>query len=180
MKYNLVLEFINEDHKKSDWVYEMKYQILIQKKALHELILWLETIENEEDIYHGMVSLIRHLHHITQIFANINNNDQIFLDFKNKHIFYNDDDHGHSPIPVYSDIKTSMGPEFILNTLLYLGRFSTEQELFLKDTLIGCFSNEKLISEEDDPEYLQNYSKTSHEYFCQLSAYIFSKSSKYN
>ena len=57
LKDNLVLEFLDEDLKKSAWVDAMKCQILLQKKALHELMLWLETIENEEDIDHGMVLL---------------------------------------------------------------------------------------------------------------------------
>ena len=51
-----------------------------------------------------------------------------------------------------------MGPEFIFITLLSLGRFSTERELLLNDTLRGCFRNTKLIGKEDDPESLQNYS----------------------
>ena len=39
LKDNLVLEFIDEDLKKSAWIDAMKCQILLQKKALHELIL---------------------------------------------------------------------------------------------------------------------------------------------
>ena len=64
---------------KQYWVDAMKCQILHQNKALHELILWIKTIENEEDIDHEIVSLLRHLHHVTQNCANLNNNDQIFL-----------------------------------------------------------------------------------------------------
>ena len=67
-------------------------QNITLKKVLHELILWLETIENEEDIYHGMVSLFLHLHHNTQNCANINNTNQTLLDFENEHIFYYDED----------------------------------------------------------------------------------------
>ena len=44
LKDNLVLEFLDEDLKKYAWIDAMKCQILLQKKALHELILWLETI----------------------------------------------------------------------------------------------------------------------------------------
>ena len=61
LKDNLVLKFIDEYLKKSAWIDAMKCQVLLRKKALHELILWLETIENEEDIDHGMVLLFRHL-----------------------------------------------------------------------------------------------------------------------
>ena len=55
-------------------------------------MFWLETIENEEDIDHGMILLFHYLHHVTQNCANINNTDQIFLDFANKHLFYGDDE----------------------------------------------------------------------------------------
>ena len=88
----------------------MKCQILPQKKALYELILWLETIENEEDIDRLIVSLFCHLHLVTNNCANLNNTDQNFLDFANKHLFYDDDDDEHLPILLYSGIKPSMGP----------------------------------------------------------------------
>ena len=39
-----------------------------------------------------------------------------------------------------------------------MGRFSTECELILNDTLRFFFINEKLTREEDDPKYFQNYS----------------------
>ena len=126
-KDNLVLEFIDEDLKKSAWIDAMKCQILLWKKASHELVLWLETIENKEDIDHGMVSIFLHLHHVTQNCANLNNTDQHFLNFENKDLFYYDDYNEHLTIPVYSGIKSSIETEFILNTLLSLGRFSTEQ-----------------------------------------------------
>ena len=87
----------------------MKCQILIQMKALHELILWLETTENEEYIDHGMVLSFRHLHYVTKNCANINNTDQISLGFTSKHMFYYYDKNEHLPIPVYSGIKPSMG-----------------------------------------------------------------------
>ena len=60
LKDNLVLEFLDEYLKKSAWINTMKCQIFLQKKGLHELILWLETMGNEEDIDHIMVSLLRH------------------------------------------------------------------------------------------------------------------------
>ena len=78
MKDHLVLEFLDEDLKKSAWIDAMKCQILLRKNLLNELILWLETIENEEDVDHGMVSLFRHLHNVTQNCANLNNTDQNF------------------------------------------------------------------------------------------------------
>ena len=55
LRDNLVLEFLDKDLKKSAWFDAMKCQILIRKKALHEVILWFKTIGNEGDIDHGMV-----------------------------------------------------------------------------------------------------------------------------
>ena len=109
MKDHLFLEFLDEYLKKYAWIDAMKCQILIQMKVLNELILWLETTENEEDIDHGMVSSFRHLHHVTQNCVNLNNTEHIFLDFANKHLFYDNDDDEHLSIPVYSGIKTSTG-----------------------------------------------------------------------
>ena len=82
----------------------------------------------------------------------------MFLGFANNNLSYDDDDDEHLPILVYSVIKPSIGLEFILNTLLSLGTFSTERELLLNDTLRGRFCNAKLIGEEDDPKSHQNYS----------------------
>ena len=88
LKYNVALEFLDEDLKKSTCIDAKKCHILLQNKVLHELTLWNKMIENEEDIYHGMVSLFCHLHHVIQNCANSNNNDQNFLDFANKHIYF--------------------------------------------------------------------------------------------
>ena len=99
--------------------------------------MWLESIENEEYIDHGMVKLFRHLHNVTQNCANLNNINQIYLDFTNKHLFYDNDDNAHLNTPVYSGIKTSIGPGFILNTLLFLGRLYIERGILLNDTLRG-------------------------------------------
>ena len=88
----------------------MKFQILLQKEALHELMLRLETIENEVDIDHGMVLLLRYLNIVTQHCANLNNTDQIFLDFTNTYLSYDGDDDENLLILVYSGINNSMGP----------------------------------------------------------------------
>ena len=104
-----------------------------------------------------MVPLFRHLHHVTQNCANLNNTDQMFPYFANKHLFYDNYNNEYLSIMVYSCIKNSMEREFILSALLSLGVFSTEHELLLNDTLRVCFFNVKFIGEEDDPNSLQNY-----------------------
>ena len=59
LKDNSFLEFIDEDLKKSACIDSVKCQILLRNKALHEVILWLVTIENEEDTDHGMFIIIQ-------------------------------------------------------------------------------------------------------------------------
>ena len=105
-----------------------------------------------------MVLLFRHIKYVTKNCPSINNTDQFFLDLSNKHKIYGDDDDEHLPIPVYSGIKSSMGQELILNKSLSLGRFSTERNLILNDTIRGCCRNAKLICEGGDIESLWNYS----------------------
>ena len=105
-----------------------------------------------------MVSIFCRLYHVTQNCANLNDTDQNFLDFANKHLFYDDNNDQYSPIPVYPGIKHSMGPTFILNTLPYQGRFSTERKIIFNDTLRGWFCNAELIGEEGDPKSVQHYS----------------------
>ena len=87
---------------------------------MHELILWIETIENEEYIDHEMVSLFRHLHSVTKNCANINNTDQNFPGFSNRHIFYDNYNDEHLPILVYSVIKPSIGPEVFFSIPYYV------------------------------------------------------------
>eukprot|EP00957_Ditylum_brightwellii_P043031 3260176-Ditylum_brightwellii.AAC.1 len=48
-----------------------------------------------------------------------------------------------------------MGPEFILSTLISIGRFSAEQELLLHNKL---FCHAKLVGNEDDADSLGMYS----------------------
>ena len=51
-----------------------------------------------------------------------------------------------------------MGPEFVLCTLLSLGRFSTERELLLQNTLRDCFRHAKLVGDKNDEDSLELYS----------------------
>ena len=86
-------------------------------------------IENEEDIGQGMFSLFGRLHHVTQNCANINDANRKFPGFANKHLFYDNENDKHFLIPVYSGIIPFMGSEFIINTSLSLGVFSTQGKL---------------------------------------------------
>lgn len=65
----------------------------------------------------------------------------------------------HLPVPVYSYIKPTMGPRFILHILISLGQFETKIDLTLHESLQNSLRHAKLIGESDSPEDLQMYSK---------------------
>ena len=48
-----------------------------------------------------------------------------------KKIFLIDDGNKNLPIPVYSYVKPTMGPRFLLHIMLSMGEFETEIDLIL-------------------------------------------------
>ena len=76
-----------------------------------------------------------------------------------KHILY-EDDLRHLPIPVFSYIKPTMGPRFILHIMLSLGDFDTELDLIPHPTLRDSLRYAKLIGENNDEDSLQSYSNS--------------------
>ena len=71
----------------------------------------------------------------------------------------NDSSYHNLPIPVYTFTKPSMGHQSILHLLLSMGRFETEVDLTLNESLRASLRYTKLIGPENDEEYLRQYSK---------------------
>ena len=65
---------------------------------------------------------------------------------------------GILPICVYSQIRPTGGINFILHILLSMGRFDTEMEMTIHETLRECLRNARLIGPSDDPTELKKYS----------------------
>eukprot|EP00957_Ditylum_brightwellii_P173229 13187184-Ditylum_brightwellii.AAC.1 len=124
LKDTAVQELLDNDINQLTWIDAMKCQILLRKKALPELLVWIETINHKEGIYTPMDTLFGKLQEVTTNNDHLNEGDQSLLEFAEKHLFFDDIDEDQLPIPIYSSIKPSMGPEFILSMLLSLGRFS--------------------------------------------------------
>ena len=83
--------------------------------------------------------------------------DKEMWEFIKGNLLY-DDEHRHIPIPVFSYVKPTMGPRFILHILLSLGEFDTELDLILHRTLRDSFRYAKLFGPLDDDESLKEYS----------------------
>ena len=138
---------------KSAWIDGKDCQILIRINALRELIVWLAHIENEENSDRDMIALFHRLYR-----AVLTGEDEEFCTFAYKHLIFEEHTDKHLPIPIYSHIKPTMAPEFILHILLSMGRFHAEQEILLKPSLQDSFKNTKLIGTESDNESLSSYS----------------------
>eukprot|EP00957_Ditylum_brightwellii_P075490 5737779-Ditylum_brightwellii.AAC.1 len=54
LKDTVVQELLDNDINQLAWIDAMKCQILLCKKALPELLVWIETIEHKEGIYTPM------------------------------------------------------------------------------------------------------------------------------
>ena len=80
------------------------------------------------------------------------------VDFILKCFRHEDDDIEHLPVPVYSYIKPTMGPQFILHILLSMGHSSAKIYLTHHATLRECLRSAKLIGDLDDEYSLQEYS----------------------
>lgn len=159
LKDQTVKELLNDDVAKSAWIDGMKCQIMLRSKALPELLSWIDSIEHElNDDDKQIVDLI---HRIEYVFdedeESLNDDDKDFLQFAKKHLVCDYDDE-HLPIPVFSYIKPSQGPLFILHILLSMGRFTTERELLLCPSLKECLRKAKLIGMLDTEEDLEEYS----------------------
>ena len=59
---------------------------------------------------------------------------------------------------MFSYVKPTLGPRFILHILLSLGEFETEIDLLLHQNLREAFRYAKLIGPEDDEASLKEYS----------------------
>ena len=76
------------------------------------------------------------------------------------HFIHNDETCIYLPIPVYPYIRPNMGTQFLLHILFSLGRFSTELDLILQDSLRSSLFYTKLIGINNDQESLQHHSNS--------------------
>ena len=173
LKNATIYFLLNDDIYKSVWIDGKKCQILLRLKALPELILWLDEIENEGETHQEIIDMFRYLDQVLNHESGVY--DEEFYQFAYDHLLcdYDDGFENHLPIPVYSYIKPTMAPEFILHILLSMGRYKTERELLLQNNLKDCFAESKLVGTENDINHLEQYSNIMMNKFfkCQLVWY---------
>ena len=144
---------------KSEWI-DGKCQIVkLCKKALNEVMDWLEnTIKNDNDfiLRSGKVQMYKMTNKIHDEL--INPTQSKHHDFVHETLLYDDDSEEHLPIPVFLYVRPNFATQFILHILLSLGRFRTEIDLCQHRTLRESFRYAKLIGPKNDEKSLEQYS----------------------
>ena len=163
LKDSVIYEFLDEDIYQSTWIDASKNQIMIRKKAIPELLSWLDSIIVDENNERTMetIQFFQILYHVTHSDKeSLDDDETYFYEYAMSSLVceYDDGYDNHLPIPVYTYIKPSMGTQFLLHIMLSMGRFSTERELLLQPTIRDNLRSAKLIGTQGDSASLASYS----------------------
>ena len=164
MNREMLEEVLDVSINSSMWIDGLQNQVCVRVKALPEIGRYLESLDIVDDrcdprnIMHKFMTKMIHFHGITE-------EDKQHLSEEDHHLCGNmeafmhyNDEYRHIPIPVFSYVKPTMGPRFILHILLSLGEFDTEMDLILHRTLRESLRYAKLIGPLDDDASLKEYS----------------------
>ena len=149
--------------KTSCWIDSLQKQVFLRKKALPELIASIESkfTEMGSQCTESFLKMYHWLKNILELSignkSELNERQLKRWNFIEESLLY-DDGGKHLTIPVFSYVKPTLGPRFILHLLLSLGHFETELDLLLKPNLRESLRYAKLIGPSNDKEDLQRYS----------------------
>ena len=148
------------------WVDGLQNQVCLWLNALPEVIEFLELQDIPEDNQNSryvMKTYFKKVSHYHNMFSENENygseTDHELWAFMKNDILH-DDDLRHLPIPVFSYVRPTMGPRFILHLMLSMGEFDTELDLILHRTLRDSLRYAKLIGLNDDEDSLQEYANS--------------------
>ena len=148
----------------SVWIDGLQNHVLVRVKAFDEISTFLDDLVINEEIDHPVTVIKTYLLGIIQLYQEFNSCDDIESGdrydkwcFIKEHMIY-DDSLKHLPIPVYSYVKPTMGPRFLLHVMSSLGEFDTEVDLLLHHSIRESLRYAKLIGVLDDLDSLQQYS----------------------
>lgn len=159
LKKDETISLLDVDLWRCGWIDLLQCQVKLRKKAIPEICLWLDLIEDEEQVPDDMVSIIQKISYVLSENdnSNLNTEEKLFFEFASEKLIY-EDNKKHLPIPVFDYIKPTMGPQFLHHLLLSLGRFTTELDLVFHTNIRSCFKYAKLIGSGEDADSLELYS----------------------
>lgn len=163
---------ITQDVRDSCWIDGLQRQVVVRKKALPEIIEWCNDIaeqeginlddENSNDDPYGLRTMILLFYDIKAVIDGDYESDELgssdgFAEHVLKNLVYDDEEEDHLPIPIFSHVKPTTGIPFIMHILLSLGRFETEIDLTMHESVRKCFQHSKLIGIHEDEASLTKY-----------------------
>lgn len=147
---------LDESITSSMWIDGLQNQVCVRVKALPEIYQYLESIDIFDNSNGATDKMKVFLMNRVKLNGIIHQNrdfecddDNDMWEFMKWNLLY-DDENRHIPIPVFSYVKPTMGPRFILHILLSLGEFDTELDLILHQTLRDSLIYAKLIGPLDN------------------------------
>jgi len=117
---------------------------------------------NDDNPKAYMIALFTRIHSVVQSVKAVGEGEE--ETYSRVHLYanllHNDQPKEHLPIPVFSYIKPTIGVSFLLYIMLSMGRFATEIDLTLHQSIRECFRYAKMIGPENDEDSLTSYTKT--------------------
>ena len=162
-------KYIDVQLEESCWIDCLQRRIRVRKKALPEIMNFINDIQEEGQDDEGRIKLMDLFRRINELVMNTNcanlNENHEGLDEQNllfqHHVYENllfaDDDKNHLPIPVFSYITPTMRASFLLYIMLSMGHFETEVDILIHENLRECLRYCKLIGENKNEESLKLY-----------------------
>lgn len=168
---------------RSMWIDGLQHQVLVRKDALEEILQHFKECTFEfanNKSAQCMVEWFQKIHRLNCLARNENEMSSSEKDdwkFISENLLYECKER-HLPVPVFSYVKPTMGPRFLLHILLSMGRFETETDLLLRRNLRESFRYAKLIGDSDDIDDLTKYSNCLLRKFIEEQLVYFPNSSK--
>ena len=176
LKYDEMHSLLDNDLRRSSWIDGLGHIVKLRYNALPEVVDHCKYLLDEEFymLSDTTVEMAEMLIHLNEIYETIDKNEgeelETILDETDATFFIfaqvsliapkeNDSSNNNLPVPIYTFTKPSMGHQFILHILLSMGRFETEVDLTLHESLRASLRYAKLIGPENDEESLKQYSK---------------------
>jgi predicted GIY-YIG superfamily endonuclease len=167
---NKLERYVDVQLEKSCWIDCLQRRVRVRKKALPEIMNYINAdIQEERQDDEGRRKTIDLFRRINELVmnsngANSNENDEVLDEDNHRfqcHVYQDllvdDDNKDHLPIPVFSYITPTMTTSFLLHIMLSMGQFETEVDILMHENLRECLRYCKLIGENNDDESLKSY-----------------------
>lgn len=153
---------VTQNLRYSSFIDGIQYKVKIRQNAVNEILDHISGLD-DNDLLPEDVDMINYIREVCTTSINelpIEDDDtNSFFKHINDNLL-DSSQSGLLPVYVFSQIRPTGGINFILHILLSMGRFTTEIEMTVHQSLRECLRQAKLIGPLTDTDSLQQYSNT--------------------